>query len=84
MAAVGDVGVELALAGREPLGVAGAVVDRHAAGHEQRAGLEEVAARLGGERVAGRVVEELVGRSGGFGERAVIDMVISAALPSRL
>ena len=48
----GDVGVELGGAGGEALAVVAAVVDGDAVADEQRAGLEEVAVRLGRERVA--------------------------------
>ena len=49
----GDVGVELRGPGGEPLAVVVAVVDGGAVADEQRAGLEEVALGMGGERVAG-------------------------------
>jgi hypothetical protein len=45
VAAVGDVGVELAVGGAEALAVLLAAEDRSAVADEQRAGLEEVAAR---------------------------------------
>jgi hypothetical protein len=45
-----DVGVELAVPRREALDVAGHA--RHAVAHQQRAGLQEVSGRLGGQRVA--------------------------------
>ena len=47
VAAVGDVGVELARAGGEALGVAARAIHGRAAGDEQRAGLQQVAARRG-------------------------------------
>ena len=52
VAAVGDVGVELRLAGREALGIQRAVEAGLAVAHQQRAGLQEVAARLGRQLVA--------------------------------
>ena len=52
VAAVGDVGVELGLAGAEALAVVRAAEDRRAVADQQRAGLQEVAARLGGQLVA--------------------------------
>ena len=52
VAAVGDVGVELRLAGREALGIERAVEAGLAVAHQQRAGLQEVAARLGRQLVA--------------------------------
>ena len=54
MALGGDVGVELVRAGAEALGVAAAVVDGPSVTHEQRAGLQQVAARRGRELVARR------------------------------
>ena len=54
VAAVGDVGVELRLPGREALRVEPALEAGLALAHEQRAGLEQVAARLRGQLVAPR------------------------------
>ena len=52
VAALGDVGVELRLAGGEALGVERALEARRAFADEQRTGLEQVAARLRGQLVA--------------------------------